>query len=412
MPNPRAMPHDIFLSYSRADEPTMRQIYDHLTKTGFSVWIDQTGIPPGTPSWKRAIESAIDDTRCMVVIFSPDAKQSDWVRAEMDYASAQGKPIYPILARGDATNAVPFGHTTAQWVDIRNKPDISAEMSKLAAQIGVTIGVPVKPITPPSAASRPSPSSAVGTGYIPSLPNPAPPAVPAINPLRPWNPINQLRLLWWLFMQPGRFVEYREQVGEKAARTATNWLASTLIWLPVIIPTIASVREPFGEPSSIANTIIALGLVCLAWLSTGWFGRLEVHGVLGGLAGPVAFVVVAIVDILGWVNVWGGLVLGVAYGIAYSIVIVIVFDMSGIITLSTLVGVLLQMLFFQSSGAVGLVVAGVVIGTMGFVTTITVRKSLITHRAVIFTKLLLILLILSYLALIWIYWFGGWRVLP
>jgi gamma-glutamyl hercynylcysteine S-oxide synthase len=111
------MPH-VFLSYSRADDDLMNQLRADLRAGGFDVWTD-TGIKPGTPSWKRAIEDAIRGAGCVVAILSPDAAQSRWVREELDFAEAQGKQIFLILARGDKDDSVPFGFSTHQWVDIR-----------------------------------------------------------------------------------------------------------------------------------------------------------------------------------------------------------------------------------------------------------------------------------------------------
>jgi formylglycine-generating enzyme required for sulfatase activity len=131
------MNYDIFLSYSRRDNDIMQRIRDHLREAGFAVWTDE-GIETGTRSWKRAIEEAIRSAECVVCIFSPDANQSEWVRAELDFAELHGKRIYPVLARGDQRSAIPFGFASMQWVDIRN--DFSGEefqhnMQKLVAAV-------------------------------------------------------------------------------------------------------------------------------------------------------------------------------------------------------------------------------------------------------------------------------------
>jgi formylglycine-generating enzyme required for sulfatase activity len=112
------MPH-IFLSYSRKDASLMARMRTDLRAEGLEVWTDE-GIKPGTPSWKRAIEDAIRNAGCLICILSPDAAQSRWVREELDFAEARGKQIFLVMARGNEDDAVPFGFSTHQWVDIRD----------------------------------------------------------------------------------------------------------------------------------------------------------------------------------------------------------------------------------------------------------------------------------------------------
>lgn len=111
------MSHDVFLSYSRDDTTVMQRLRDDLRAAGLVVWTDES-IEPGSSSWKSEIEAAIRGCGCLVVLLSPDAAQSKWVRAEIDFAESLHKPMYTLLVRGDETNAVPFGLTTHQRIDI------------------------------------------------------------------------------------------------------------------------------------------------------------------------------------------------------------------------------------------------------------------------------------------------------
>jgi CheY-like chemotaxis protein len=124
------MPRNIFLSYCREDNSVMTQVRDYLNRNQLTVWTDE-GIKPGTASWKLAIEDAIKKADCVVVVLSPDAYNSKWVRAEMDFAEAQGKLIFPILARGTEKDSVPMGFNAAQRIDIRGKEDFQTELRYL-----------------------------------------------------------------------------------------------------------------------------------------------------------------------------------------------------------------------------------------------------------------------------------------
>jgi hypothetical protein len=111
--------HDIFLSYAREDGEIVKAIRKSLEIFGFSIWIDEKEIPVGTPSWKKAIQEGIEGASCLVVVLSPDAKNSQWVNEELDYAKTHDRQVFAILAKGDDKKSIPFGFSSHQRVDIR-----------------------------------------------------------------------------------------------------------------------------------------------------------------------------------------------------------------------------------------------------------------------------------------------------
>jgi hypothetical protein len=124
--------HDIFLSYSRKDVELMRRVRDDLRSAGLRVWTDEA-LEPGTSSWKKAIEEAIEGARAVVVLLSPDSKKSEWVGRELDYGRAQGLRLFAVLVRGDERSAVPFALIGSQWVDLQH--DYDGELHKLIASL-------------------------------------------------------------------------------------------------------------------------------------------------------------------------------------------------------------------------------------------------------------------------------------
>ena len=110
--------HDVFLSYSRKDTDMMRRIRASLLSAGLSVWTDE-GIKAGTELWINSIETAIEQSKCILVLLSPDAKASVWVKKELRYANIQGKKTFSILVEGDSKSAIPFELIGSQFVDIR-----------------------------------------------------------------------------------------------------------------------------------------------------------------------------------------------------------------------------------------------------------------------------------------------------
>jgi chromosome partitioning protein len=90
-----------FISYSRKDALRRDQILRLFDANGLSRWVDLTGAQAGdrlTP----ALEQAIDECSCFVLLLTGDANRSRWVRFEVERAVAAGKPIL-IVAFGGAT---------------------------------------------------------------------------------------------------------------------------------------------------------------------------------------------------------------------------------------------------------------------------------------------------------------------
>jgi len=71
---------DIFLSYAREDEPRARQLATALELRGWSVWWDRR-IPHGK-DFNAYIAEQLDAARCIIVLWSPMALASKFVRDE------------------------------------------------------------------------------------------------------------------------------------------------------------------------------------------------------------------------------------------------------------------------------------------------------------------------------------------
>ena len=71
---------DIFISYARADRKKVRPFAEALEEKGNHVWWDLR-IRSGS-SFDRVIEQALEEARCVIVIWSHNSVESGWVRAE------------------------------------------------------------------------------------------------------------------------------------------------------------------------------------------------------------------------------------------------------------------------------------------------------------------------------------------
>ena len=120
---------DIFISYSREDKKLAFGISTLCRQEGWSTWIDQT-IELGT-DFRPEIEREIDAASCVVVLWTPAAVASSWVRREALRALAQRKlvetEVSPGLAdqvdlsdaQGERIPAVLVGARV--WVDPRRE---------------------------------------------------------------------------------------------------------------------------------------------------------------------------------------------------------------------------------------------------------------------------------------------------
>ena len=86
----------LFLSYSRKNTDAAFKLKGELEAAGFDVWMDQSSIELGK-LWNDAIESAINDTDCVLALQSTIALASENIEDELLYAKDQGKRIIPVL---------------------------------------------------------------------------------------------------------------------------------------------------------------------------------------------------------------------------------------------------------------------------------------------------------------------------
>jgi tetratricopeptide (TPR) repeat protein len=78
----------VFVSYASQDRDRVQPIVDALQRAGWSVWWDRA--ISGGAAFDRAIEEAIDEARCIVVVWSAQSVESEWVRTEANEGLERG----------------------------------------------------------------------------------------------------------------------------------------------------------------------------------------------------------------------------------------------------------------------------------------------------------------------------------
>jgi hypothetical protein len=86
-------PVDVFISYAREDTACAATLADLLSQQDLVVWWDRSLIPGS--QYDEVIEQALGQARCVVLIWSDSAAQSDWVRAEA-YEGAEREVLIPL----------------------------------------------------------------------------------------------------------------------------------------------------------------------------------------------------------------------------------------------------------------------------------------------------------------------------
>lgn len=135
---------DIFLSYKREDQTTARSLAEAFEAQGWSVWWDprlQAG-----EHFDDVIEAALQEARCVVVLWSSRSIRSQYVKDEASYALKLGK-LVPV-----AIEAVepPFRFQGLHTVDLSgwNGGQGFPALRKLTGDLAARLGAPAPPRAP------------------------------------------------------------------------------------------------------------------------------------------------------------------------------------------------------------------------------------------------------------------------
>jgi hypothetical protein len=88
-----------FVSYARPDEGFARELVAHLEAKGADVWWDLNSITLGTPLG-GSLRSAVGDARFLLLVATPAADKSPYVRLEVETAIRQELRVVPISLDG------------------------------------------------------------------------------------------------------------------------------------------------------------------------------------------------------------------------------------------------------------------------------------------------------------------------
>ncbi len=106
----------VFISYARVDTAAMRRVRDGLIAAGVPVWVDEQ--LQGGEEWDAVLESRIRGCALLLVLMSPAAAASKFVRRELRYADATGRRLLCYrLGDAELTDGMAMLLLPLQWID-------------------------------------------------------------------------------------------------------------------------------------------------------------------------------------------------------------------------------------------------------------------------------------------------------
>jgi len=105
---------DVFVSYDRRDRELAERVVAALTEQGLTVWWDDRITPHET--WDKTIEREVDAAKKVLVLWTKNSVESDWVRTEAG-AARESTPPKLVQARFSDCK-VPLAFRLLQHVDL------------------------------------------------------------------------------------------------------------------------------------------------------------------------------------------------------------------------------------------------------------------------------------------------------
>jgi TolB-like protein/Tfp pilus assembly protein PilF len=147
MPNEPSEPSNtkrstLFLSYSHVDDAKARRIASALEEAGYTVWWD--ALIEGGAAYAKSIGSALETADAVIVMWSANSVESDWVRDE----AAQGRDRHCLIPISLDGTRPPLGFRQYQvikfrsWRGRRDSPQFEA----LERAISASSGAPSPPL--------------------------------------------------------------------------------------------------------------------------------------------------------------------------------------------------------------------------------------------------------------------------
>jgi hypothetical protein len=118
----------LFISHANADRQFIKEELEGLLYAlGFDVWYSVENIKTGE-QWEGAIRSGLEASEWFILVMSPDASKSEWVKDEIAWAfNYRPNRIIPILTRECNPADIHLRLPRIQSIDFRHNPKKARE---------------------------------------------------------------------------------------------------------------------------------------------------------------------------------------------------------------------------------------------------------------------------------------------
>jgi WD40 repeat protein len=132
----------IFLSYSRSDdEAFVKRLYTDLTARGIDIWWDRVSMPSRALTFLQEIRDAVAGAGRVLLVVGRGALESNYVRAEWQYALEACLHVLPVLRVGDYDLLSPE-LARLHCVDMRATRDYGDALAELVDKLAQAVPPP------------------------------------------------------------------------------------------------------------------------------------------------------------------------------------------------------------------------------------------------------------------------------
>ncbi len=136
--------HHVFISYYHDDSDFAEVLINRIEKAGFETWVDSDRLHAGE-DWRAEIDQAIKAALALIVIMTPEARNSEYVTYEWAFAWGAGVKVIPLLYK-DTTKLHPRLEAL-QYLNFTSRTmrpwDALIEVVKKAANLQVSNPSPI-----------------------------------------------------------------------------------------------------------------------------------------------------------------------------------------------------------------------------------------------------------------------------
>ena len=130
----------VYISHSHLDSPLAARVSKALRKSGLEVWNSDVDLLPAD-NWAAEVARALSESEAMVVLLTPNAVSSPYVRRDMEYALGSqnySNRLIPVAVGGRErlpADEIPWIVERLPWVELASPETGESEVEQIAQAI-------------------------------------------------------------------------------------------------------------------------------------------------------------------------------------------------------------------------------------------------------------------------------------